>query len=36
MRAILRKIIKNESLIFAIWITGMAAYGVYVIITNRP
>ncbi len=34
MRAIFRKILKNEFWVFAIWIIGMFAYGVYVIITN--
>ena len=34
MRAILSKILKNEFWIFATWIIGMSAYGIYVIITN--
>jgi hypothetical protein len=34
MRAIISKIRKNGSWFFAIWIIGMSAYGVYVIITN--
>ena len=34
MRAALSKIRKNEFWLFAIWIIGMSAYGVYVIITN--
>jgi hypothetical protein len=34
MRAIFRTIIKNEFWIFAMWVIGMSAYGVYVIATN--
>jgi hypothetical protein len=34
MYAIFKKIIKNEFWVFAIWILGMSAYGVYVVITN--
>ena len=34
MRVIFRKIQKNGSWIFAIWIMGMFTYGVYVIIAN--
>jgi hypothetical protein len=34
MRAICSKINKIEIWLFAIWIIGMSAYGVYIIITN--